>query len=114
MSVIRTSLSLISFGFTIFQFFEKFKQADVLTSAHAPRNFGTTLVAVGILLLVLGIVYHIRFMLGLREQRKRMVADGLIHGQSEFPPSMTLVTALILLAIGLVAITSMVFQVGPF
>jgi uncharacterized membrane protein YidH (DUF202 family) len=114
MSVIRTSLSLISFGFTIFQFFEKFKEAKVLASAHAPRNFGTTLVALGIVMLVLGIVYHLRFMIGLREQRKRMVADGLIHGESEFPPSMTLVTALILLAIGLVAITSMVFQVGPF
>ena len=43
-----------------------------------------------------------------------MVADGLIHGESDFPPSLTLVTAVILLAIGLVAITSMVFQVGPF
>jgi putative membrane protein len=114
MSVIRTSLSLIGFGFTIFQFFEKLKQAEELTSAHAPRNFGTALVALGIVLLVLGIVYHVRFMLGLRKQRMRMVADGLIHGESEFPPSLTLVTAVILLGIGVAAITSMVFQVGPF
>jgi putative membrane protein len=114
MSVIRTSLSLIGFGFTIFQFFEKLKQTDMLTSAHAPRTFGTTLVALGIVLLVLGIVYHVQFMLGLREQRKHMVAEGLIHGESKFPPSMTLVTAVILLVIGVVAITSMIFRVGPF
>ena len=114
MSVIRTSLSLIGFGFTIFQFFEKLKQEEVLTAAHAPRNFGTTLVALGIVMLVLGIVYHVRFMLGLREQRKRMTADGLIHGESGFPPSLTLVTAVILLVIGMVAISSMVFRIGPF
>jgi putative membrane protein len=114
MSVIRTSLSLIGFGFTIFQFFEKLKQAEVLTAAHAPRNFGTTLVALGVVLLVLGIVYHVRFMLELREQRKRMTQEGLIHGESGFPPSLTLVTAVILLAIGMAAIVSMVFQIGPF
>ena len=68
MSVIRTSLSLISFGFTIFQFFEKLERPEVLTPAHAPRNFGTALVALGIVMLVLGIVYHVRFMLGLRER----------------------------------------------
>ena len=114
MSVIRTSLSLIGFGFTIFQFFEKLQQADVLTAAHAPRNFGTALVALGIVMLALGIVYHVRFMLGLREQRKRMTAEGLIHGESGFPPSLTLVTAAVLLLIGIAAIVSMVFRIGPF
>jgi putative membrane protein len=114
MSVIRTSLSLIGFGFTIFQFFDKLKQAEVLTRAHAPRNFGLSLVALGIALLVLGIFYHIRFMIGLRKERQRMTSEGLIHGESAFPASMTLITALLLLLIGIAAIVSMVFQVGPF
>ena len=39
---------------------------------------------------------------------------GLIHAQSKFPPSLTLITAVILLVIGVVAILSMVFQIGPF
>ena len=69
MSVIRTSLSLISFGFTIFQVFEKLRDAGTITHAAAPRNFGVTLVALGIVMLVLGIVYHIQFMLGLRHER---------------------------------------------
>ena len=65
-------------------------------------------------MLVIGIVYHVQFMLGLRHERDAMHQDGLIYAQSRFPPSMTLVTAIMLLAIGLVAIVSMVFQAGPF
>ncbi|PWK71726.1 hypothetical protein [Aminobacter sp. AP02] len=42
-----------------------------------------------------------------------MRAAGLVHAQSSFPPSFTLITAVILLVIGIAAIASMVFQVGP-
>jgi putative membrane protein len=114
MSVIRTSLSLISFGFTIFQVFEKLRDQSVITHAAAPRNFGIALVALGILMLVGGIIYHLQFMYGLREERKAMTAAGLIHGESRFPPSLTLITAVILLVIGIAAIVSMIFQIGPF
>ncbi len=114
MSVIRTSLSLIGFGFTIFQFFEKLKEAGTLASAHAARNFGITLVALGIGMLVLGIIYHVQFMLGLRRLRHDMTARGLVHGESLFPVSLTLITAAILLLVGIAAIVSMVFSVGPF
>jgi putative membrane protein len=114
MSVIRTSLSLISFGFTIFQVFEKLRDQAVITHAAAPRNFGITLVALGILMLIGGIVYHLQFMYGLREERKAMTAASLIHGESRFPPSLTLFTAVILLVIGIAAIVSMLFQIGPF
>ena len=114
MSVIRTSLTLIGFGFTIFQVFQKLYEAKILHRAHAPGNFGLALVLLGITMLVLGIIYHVRFMLGLRRERHKMRADGLIHGESEFPVSMTLIVALLLLLIGLLAIVSMVFSVGPF
>lgn len=114
MSVIRTSLSLIGFGFTIFQFFQRLRDAGTLSHAAAPRNFGITLVALGIAMLVIGIVYHVRFMLGLRAERLSMSEAGLIHAESEFPVSLTLVTASMLLLIGIVAIVSMTFQVGPF
>ena len=114
MSVIRTSLSLISFGFTIFQVFEKLKDQSVITHAGSARNFGVTLVLLGILMLIGGIVYHIQFMLHLRAERADMMADGLVHGQSKFPVSLTLITACILLLIGIFAVISMMFQVGPF
>jgi putative membrane protein len=114
MSVIRTALSLISFGFTIFQVFQRLKEQDVVTRAQAARNFGVTLVSLGIFMLVVGIVYHVQFMLELRRERAEMTEAGLIHGASHFPTSFTLITALVLLAIGLGAMVSMIFHVGPF
>src|SRR6201991_2895202 len=77
MSGIRTSLAPGGFGFTIFQFFEKLKEAGTLSGTHAARNFGLALVALGIGMLVLGIAYHIQFMLGLRHMRHEMTAQGL-------------------------------------
>lgn len=114
MSVIRTALSLISFGFTIFQVFQKLRDAGTLAQAAAPRNFGVTLVLLGILMLIVGIIYHVLFMAGLRRERKTMRDAELIHAESGYPVSFTLLTAVILLLIGLVAISSMVFNVGPF
>ena len=114
MSVIRTSLSLISFGFTIYQVFQKLRNAGTITHDAAPLNFGITLVLLGIVMLIVGILYHIQFMLGLRHERNAMRAEGLIHGDSHFPPSVTLIAAVILLIVGVFAIASMLFEIGPF
>jgi putative membrane protein len=113
MSVIRTSLSLIGFGFTIHQAFDRFLSSQSISSA-APRNFGLALVVLGIAMLVSGIAYELAFMKGLRRQREAMKSEGLVHAQSAFPVSMTLVVALLLLGIGLLAILSMLFHIGPF
>jgi putative membrane protein len=114
MSVIRTSLSLISFGFTISQVFQKLRDAGSITHTAAPRNFGITLVAIGIAMLVFGILYHLQFMMGLRRERSAMIEQGLVHGESKYPLSFTLITALLLLLIGVMAIISMGFEIGPF
>ena len=104
MSVIRTSLSLISFGFTIAQFFQKLKESEVVTSAHEPRIFGMALVWLGIGMLVAGIIYHVQFMAGLRRTRAAMKGHDLVHGESPFPVSLTLIAAIVLLGIGIAAI----------
>jgi putative membrane protein len=114
MSVIRTSLSLIGFGFTIYQVFAKLHEAEVLKSAAAPHHFGLALVLLGVTMLVVGIGYHVAFMISLRRQREQLKAEGLIHAESQFPVSLTLMVALLLLAIGFLAIASMVFKAGPF
>jgi len=116
MSVIRTSLSLISFGFTIYQFLGKLIQQSTVAGLGdmAARNFGLSLVAIGVILLVLGIVYHCRFMWELRAERNAMRLEGMVHGDSAFPASLTLVTATLLLLLGLVAIAGMAFRSGPF
>jgi putative membrane protein len=114
MSVIRTSLSLIGFGFTIYQVFEKLLEAQVLRSSEAPRRFGEALVFLGIAMLVLGITYHITFMIELRKRREQLKRDGLVHAESGFPASLTLVVSIALLAIGVFAGMSMTLNAGPF
>ena len=114
MSVIRTSLSLIGFGFTIFQFFHRLQEGNYLRSdSGTARNFGFSLVALGVLMLVIGIWYHVRFMLGLRNRRREMTSAGLVHAQSEYPISLTLIVAVLLLLIGILAVVGMVFDAGP-
>jgi putative membrane protein len=114
MSVIRTALSLISFGFTIHQVFQKLQEQQVITATHAPRNFGVALVYLGVGMVVVGIVFHLQFMAGLRREREAMKHDGLVHGESQFPISFTLVVAILLLLLGMAAIASLTFGVGPF
>jgi inner membrane protein YidH len=114
MSVIRTSLSLISFGFTIYQIFRKLRDAGVLRGTADARHFGLTLVLLGVGMLILGIVYHLLFMRGLRLQRDQMKAAGLIHAQSGFPASLTLIIAVLLLLVGVVAAVSIVSRNAPY
>ncbi len=113
MSVIRTSLSLIGFGFTIFQVFQKLRDAGVIKTTRTPRNFGESLVYLGIAMLVVGIGYHVAFMRGLRRQRDSLKRAGLIHAESHFPLSLTLTVAVLLLVIGVTAIVAMVGGIGP-
>src|SRR5262245_49072404 len=113
MSVIRTGLSLISFGFTIYQFFERLTDQGLLRGSHAPRNFGAALVYLGVGMVAVGIAFHIQFMRSLRQQRQDMKEEGLIHAESRFPVSYTLVVAILLLVLGLAAIASLTFHAGP-
>ena len=117
MAVIRTSLSLIGFGFTIYQFFRYLREtagALQLLRIEAPRNFGMALVMLGVIMLTLGIWRHVAFMLELRADRKTFVGQGLIPGEDKFPVSITLITATLLLALGLIAIVGLAMRTGPF
>jgi len=78
------------------------------------EGFGTSLVVRGIVMLVLGISYHVAFMRGLRHERGSLKARGLVHAESGFPTSLVLIVAVLLLLIGVVAVISMVGQVGPY
>ena len=62
MSWVRTAVSMIGFGFTIVQFFERFKGfEDVKAAAYtgAPRYLGMMLIAAGTIgLLISAVQYH--------------------------------------------------------
>jgi putative membrane protein len=115
MAVIRTSLSLISFGFTIYKLIQGAQASKlVVLNDHASRNFGLTLIGIGIAALVAGIIYQLRFMMQLRAQRSALEREGSIHAESDFPSSFNLVLAVLLLLVGVFAIVSIVFRTGPF
>jgi putative membrane protein len=115
MTVIRTSLSLIGFGFTVFQFFQRLSDQNIIAGGGgSARRFGVTLVALGVAMLIFGIVFHTQYIIGLRRLRQSMREEGLVHGETIFLVSLTLITGFVLLAIGVAAIASMEFQVGSF
>ncbi|KQW84188.1 hypothetical protein ASC65_04975 [Brevundimonas sp. Root1279] len=115
MSVIRTSLSMIGFGFTIYSFFRGLaSNGTIAPGSHAAGFFGQALVLLGSFILALGIVYHLIFMIGLRNERGSMKSAELIHAESLFPVSVTLITALLLFFLGIFAAIGMIFRIGPF
>ena len=117
MATMRTSLSLIGFGFTIFSFFQAVVHDESTADffpPRAPARFGLALVIVGVLVLILGIINHYKYMKQLRGQRADFIEHGLLPGTSKFPVHLTLVNAVLLGLIGVAAIISIMLRVGPF
>ena len=118
MATMRTSLSLIGFGFTIFSFFQGIsRNSEVVNGVippRAPARFGLALVFIGVLVLLLGTLYHYQYIVQLRRQRAEFIECGYLPGTSSFPLSMSLVTSFLLLLVGLAAILSIMLRVGPF
>jgi len=112
MAWIRTAVSLISFGFTIVQFFQRFMQmqnaGDRPMSPGAPRVLGLALIGAGILCLAVSSWQY-------RQGVKYMWQPkfGAIAGISEAPiRSSTFFAALVLLLIGLFAFLSVFFRLA--
>lgn len=107
MAIMRTSLSLISFGFTIFYFFKMLSQSDAMGHTlpdAAPARFGLALVICGVLLLVAGMVADMRYMARLRAQHAGLLTNPVLAGEPPMRRSLIVVSAILLLLIGLVAI----------
>jgi putative membrane protein len=114
MSIMRTALSLISFGFTIYQFIGKLAESEnhVATTASA-RNFGSSLVILGIGLLAAGLVSHGHSFIALRSRRRRLHGEGLIRTAASYNPTPTAIAAVLLLVLGVVAVVGMIVRLGP-
>ena len=112
MSVMRTALALIGFGFTIYQFLIKFAPTKPHAS-HAALNFGVSLIVLGIGTLVCGLVGQYGALRRLRGRRNNLYALGLLQHGTDFRPSPISVIAVLLLLIGLVAILGIALHAGP-
>ncbi len=105
MAWFRTSLSLISFGFTIFKFFQYLVESDLISGNiphHAPRNFGVALVGLGMILQAMAIVEYFLF------QRKLSREEG-----QKFPVSTALVASILLSLLGILVLLNLLFRIGP-
>ncbi len=76
MAWIRTATALITFGFSVYKFFEfEMKGNSALrTMVVGPRGFGLTLIGIGLLSLLFGTFDHARDLRALRRQWPGMVA----------------------------------------
>jgi putative membrane protein len=71
MAAIRTSLSLIGFGFTIYTFFESFRKATGDAGpvrVNSPRRLGLTLVSLGVFVMIAFAVQHWLFLKKLQKE----------------------------------------------
>ena len=105
MAWIRTSLSMISFGFTIYKFFQYMKDTNtaITWERSGPLNMGTALVILGTVLLVPATWQHWVFLRHLRAQAKE-----------KFPFSLAQITAGLIALVGLAALSNLLFKMGPF
>lgn len=80
MAWVRTSTSLISFGFTIYKFFQYLhenQQVPVAEILIGPRGFALLMIGIGLTSLVLATVEHRRSMQALRTEYGAIVPYSL-------------------------------------
>ena len=105
MAWIRTSVSMISFGFTIYKFYQYLMESNVLAGElphNAPRNFGVALVALGMFLLAMAIVEYMLFQRNLSKETNQ-----------KFPVSTALIASLLIAIIGILVLINLLFRMGP-
>jgi inner membrane protein YidH len=105
MAWIRTSVSMISFGFTLFKFFMYLRESEILSSQlpmHGPRNLGLGLVGLGTFLLGMAIVEYLLYQRWLSREMKK-----------KFPLSTALLAAVLISLIGVLALLNLLYNVGP-
>jgi putative membrane protein len=104
MGWIRTALSMIGFGFTIYKFLESAlskESASQTLTQNSPRTVGLTLICIGVFSLVIACLQHWRYV-------KRLSSD-----QPHRPFDLALVVAAMVGSLGLAMIVSIILRAGP-
>ena len=80
MAWVRTATSLISFGFTVYKFFQYLRESQgsaATTGPIGPREFGALMIGIGIASLILATIGHRRSMRALRANYGALVPNSL-------------------------------------
>jgi putative membrane protein len=104
MAWLRTALSMISFGFTIYKFIQVLQEQSTVVAprAQAPRNLALALVGIGTGALIVACVQHVKY---LRELS--------VPGHRYSPWGLTLGVSLLIALVGLLTFASIAFRTGP-
>lgn len=101
----RTALSLISFGFTIFKFLQYARQEGIEKrplSVEGPRHMAMAMISMGVVFLLLACVQFWRELRRLNPDRRLKVWR------------LSMIMALILALVGLLALGNTALDFGPF
>ena len=101
MAWIRTAASLISFGFTIYKFFEGMQESGkIAASGHllSSRNFALIMISIGLLSLLLATVQH-------RREVEKVKREYAIVSQS-----LASVISALILCMGVLGLLAVVFR----
>ena len=101
MAGVRTATSLITFGFTIYKFFQLEMGAPLRPRTHqliSARDFAMIMIAIGLFGLVLATIQNWQYRKSMRKQ------------QIEIPFSLSLLTAGLISLLGLLAMVSAAFR----
>ena len=100
MAWVRTSTSLISFGFTIYKFFQYLREQNAVRADRlfGPREYALLMISVGVVALVFATLQH----------RRDMKALRALH--PEIPYSLVTVLAGFMSLIGVVTLLAVIFR----
>jgi putative membrane protein len=103
MAWVRTALSMIGFGFTLYKFLQVMQAQSTVPvlRPHAPRNVGLTLVGIGTFAVVVACVQHWNYVRKLRPD------------QPYKPWDLTFIVACLIAFLGLLMFGSIILRAGP-
>jgi putative membrane protein len=113
MGAIRTSLTLITFGFALVLFFHQVSGETGVDLRVPARNFGLGLVAIGIGLVAVGLFGHQKRFTELQHKmddlnRRKLLIEGCPYRRSPIA-----VVALLLLFAGILIMLGILVRIGP-
>jgi putative membrane protein len=99
MAWVRTGTSLITFGFTIYKFFEEFHKSEPVarTSLIGAREFGIIMISIGLVAVLLATFQHVRIMHTLRAR------------YTDVPYSLAALVAFLVTVLGILALVTVIY-----
>jgi putative membrane protein len=101
MAWVRTATALISFGFTIYKFFQIEPGVDDAPGRLiGPREFAVIMISIGIFALLIGTIEHVRAMSTLRKH----------YRDARVPRSLAAIVGALISLLGILALTAVILR----